>query len=154
MKLNKTISTILAVATTCLVVAIAFVVPLARIHGDTASAVASVQTIVKASTQYQTQYGHCPNSFEQLSQLKGLSSDPDYAWLADPTWVKHAKNGYVFTYRALDKKHEGKPDSFTINADPIQSSPTRHWHFFSSEDGIIRMENDRPASAQSPPLGG
>jgi hypothetical protein len=137
-----------------LVVAIAFVVPRFIQLGNTDSAIVGVRTIVNAATTYQTEYGYYPDSLEQMSQLKGTtSSKQNYEWLTNGTWADHRRNGYVFTYRAFDKKHEGKLDSFTINADPIQPSCTGCWHFFSSEDGVIHMESDQPALASSPPLG-
>lgn len=121
----------------------------ARISANESSAAASVRTITTAAIQYQASYGHYPQTLDQLSQPPGNTApDENHAALIDNTLASRAKNGYVFTYRHV----EGKLDAFTINADPIQSGRTGIKHFFCSEDGVVRMEIGRPASAESLPL--
>jgi len=125
----------------------------ARISANESSAAASVRTIVTAAIQYQTAYGHYPQILEQLSQPPGNSApDENHAGLIDATLASRAKNGYVFSYQASDSHHDGKMDSFTINADPIQPGRTGIKYFFSSDDGVVRWETKGPASAESPPL--
>lgn len=124
----------------------------ARISANESSAAASVRTIVTAAIQYQSEYGHYPETLEQLSQPPGSSKpDQNHAGLIDATLASRAKYGYVFTYQAFDRRHDGKPDAFTINADPIQPGRTGNKYFFSSEDGVVRMETSHQASAESPP---
>ncbi|HTC92969.1 MAG TPA: zinc ribbon domain-containing protein [Terriglobales bacterium] len=125
----------------------------ARISANESSAAASVRTIVTAAIQYQAEYGHFPQSLDQLSQPPGNSApDENHAGLIDATLASRAKNGYIFSYQASDSHHDGKFDAFTINADPIQPERTGTKYFFSSEDGVVRWETSRQASAESPPL--
>ena len=125
----------------------------ARIAANESSAAASVRTITTAAIQYQAQYGHYPQTLEQLSQPPGNAPpDENHAGFIDATLAGRIKSGYVFTYAGVDSQHDGKIDAFTINADPAQANRTGMKHFFCSEDGVVRMENDRPASAESPPL--
>ncbi len=125
----------------------------ARISANESSAAAGVRTIDTAAIQYQIQYGHYPQTLEQLSQPLGNSApDENHAGLIDATLASRAKNGYVFSYQATDSHHDGKMDSFTINADPIQPGRTGNRYFFGSEDGLVRAEINHQASAESPPL--
>ncbi len=125
----------------------------ARIAANESSAAAGVRTITTAAIQYQAEYGHYPQTLEQLSQPPGNAPpDENHAGFIDATLAGRIKSGYVFTYAGVDSHHDGKIDAFTINADPAQANRTGMKHFFSSEDGLVRMENDRPASAESPPL--
>jgi type IV pilus assembly protein PilA len=127
----------------------------ARISANESSAVAAVRTIDTAAIQYQTEYGHYPQTLDQLSQPPGNASpDENHAGLIDATLASRSKNGYVFSYQASDSHHDGKWDAFTINADPIQPGRTGNRYFFSSEDGVVRMESGGQATAESPPLGG
>jgi hypothetical protein len=125
----------------------------ARISANEASAAASVRTITTAAIQYQSSYGHYPQTLEQLSEPPGNATpDENHAALIDNTLASRVKNGYVFTYRGIDSHHDGKIDTFTIHADPVQPERTGFKHFFCAEDGVVRMEISRPASADSPPL--
>ncbi|HTD24774.1 MAG TPA: zinc-ribbon domain-containing protein [Terriglobales bacterium] len=125
----------------------------ARISANQSSAIACVRTIVTAAIQYQAEYGHYPQTLDQLSQPPGNAApDENHAGFIDATLASRAKNGYVFSYQASDSHHDGKYDAFTINADPIQPGRTGMKYYFSSEDGVVRMEIDHQASAESPPL--
>jgi type II secretory pathway pseudopilin PulG len=125
----------------------------ARIAANEASAAAGVRTITTAAIQYQASYGHYPLRLEQLSQPRGTTTpDENHAGLIDATLASRIKDGYVFTYQGIDSHHDGRIDAFTLNADPAQSERTGYKHFYCSEDGVVRIENGRPASAESPPL--
>ena len=161
-KSNKTViilvvvAAILVLAVPMILIVAAIAIPnliRARISANESSAAASVRTIVTAAIQYQAAYGHYPQTLEQLSQPAGNSApDENHAGLIDATLASRAKSGYVFSYQASDSHHDGKFDAFTINADPIQPGRTGMKYFFSSEDGVVRWETSRQASAESPPL--
>jgi type II secretory pathway pseudopilin PulG len=123
----------------------------ARISANEASAAAGVRTITTAAMQYQSDYGHYPKMLDQLSQPPGNATpDQNHAALIDNTLASRIKYGYVFSYHGIDSQHDGKIDSFIIRADPEQPGRTGYKHFFSSEDGVVRVEFNRPASAESP----
>jgi type II secretory pathway pseudopilin PulG len=125
----------------------------ARIAANEATAAACVRTITTAAIQYQSSYGHYPQTLEQLSQpADNTTPDENHAALIDNILASRIKNGYVFTYRGIDSHHDGKIDAFTVNADPQIPERTGFKHFFCSEDGVVRMESNRPASAESTPL--
>jgi len=161
-KSNKTViilvvvAAILVLAVPMILIIAAIAVPnfiRARISANESAAAASVRTIVTAAIQYQAEYGHYPQTLEQLSQPPGNSApDENHAGFIDATLASRAKSGYVFSYQASDSHHDGKLDAFTINADPVQPGRTGMKYFFSSEDGVVRWETSQPASAESPPL--
>ena len=125
----------------------------ARISANEASAAAGVRTIATAAIQYHSQYGQFPKTLEQLSQPPGNAApDENHAGFIDDSLASRIKSGYVFSYLGVASHQEGKIDTFSINADPAQPGRTGLKHFFSSEDGIVRVENGRPASAESPPI--
>jgi type II secretory pathway pseudopilin PulG len=125
----------------------------ARIAANESSAAAGVRTITTAAIQYQISYGHYPLRLEQLSQPPGNSApDENHAGLIDAALAGRIRSGYIFTYQGIDSHQDGKIDAFTVNADPSQPERTGFRHFFSSQDGLVRVERNGPASAESPPL--
>lgn len=125
----------------------------ARIAANESSAAASVRTIATAAIQYQAQYGQYPKTLEQLSQPPGSAApDKNHAGFIDNTLASRVKSGYVYSYQGVASHEAGKVDVFSVNADPVQPGRTGNRFFYCSEDGVVRGETGRPASAESPPI--
>jgi len=125
----------------------------AKMSANQSSAVASLRTLDTTLIQYQSTYGHYPESIAQLGPpLPNGSVSEDHAGLIDGVLASRMKSGYTFTYESVPKQQPSDTDGFTIHADPIQYDRTGLTHFFSDQTGVIRMDTRKPADAESPPL--
>jgi len=87
-------------------------------------------------------------------QPPGIAApDENHAGFIDNTLASRVKSGYVFSYQGVASHEAGKVDVFSVNADPVQPGRTGNRYFYCSEDGVVRWESGRPASAESPPMG-
>jgi hypothetical protein len=73
--------------------------------------------------------------------------------LLDSELATGTKNGYRFTYVP------GEPDrmngwirAYTVRADPVQPGETGNYHYFTDQSGIIRVDSQQEANADSPPV--
>ncbi len=66
-----------------------------------------------------------------------------------------AKRGYSFAYMPGPPDKAGHIETYTVVARPMQFGTSGISSFFSDQSGIIRKtDDDRPATAKDPPLGG
>jgi hypothetical protein len=62
------------------------------------------------------------------------------------------RSGYEFHYQAGVADGPGQVVSYTLSAEPITENTTGVRHFFTNESGVIRVNRDAEATADSPPL--
>lgn len=142
-----------------------------RMAANEASAVESLRSIDEANAVYAATYdnGFAPELWtlgRQTDDTKvGSKGDCYRANLLDVDSLLSVKNGYVFTYavapgpRILSQKAAslgcaaaGSTVGFTADAFPAVPGATGQRSFFTDASGVIRFENDRRATADSPPL--
>jgi len=134
----------------------------AKAAANEASAVGSLHAIVRAETTFNDSYA---NGFSpDLASLGGDVSGQDTcdrAGLIDSSLASGQKNGYRFTYVPLGETvfAEGAKErgctrsgtrSFEIHADPVTRGTTGRPSFYSDRKGLIRFNNNGPATADSP----
>lgn len=114
------------------------------------SAISSVRTIVVAAETYNAQFPEkgYPSSLAALGPSP--SGGPEGAGLIDADLAQGAKQGYLFTYTAVDSDGDGVMEGYLLNADPQTGSGRRH--FFVDQTGVVRFENGRMATAESQQL--
>jgi type II secretory pathway pseudopilin PulG len=124
-----------------------------KMAANEAAAVGSLRTLNTACLTYSTEYGGFPPSLDALGG-KGNGAHPSAtaAQLIDSFLQSGQKSGYLFFYSAGYPNDEGVISSFIVNADPVLAGSTGLRHFFTDQTGVIRVESDRPANANSPPL--
>jgi type II secretory pathway pseudopilin PulG len=128
----------------------------AKMAANEASAVGSLRTLNVATLTYSTTYGRFPTNLSNLGPTAtGARASADTAGLVDPVLANGIKRGYVFHYEVsqttgLDEKNE--INGYTITADPVRPGSTGQRHFFTDQTGVIRLEIDHDATADSPPL--
>lgn len=121
--------------------------------------VRTLRTICSANETYSSTYS---NGFATtLSQLDGFgkgAGDCDHALLIDPATASGRKDDYIYTYNAkpsADRPAKGCSQSgataFSVNADPVYPSAA-HQYFFIDETGVLRVERNKAATANSPPI--
>lgn len=73
------------------------------------------------------------------------------AGFIDDVLASGTKSSYRFTYVAGKKKH-GRIDTYTLHADPVTPGETGNHHYFTDESGVIRMDWQKEANSDSPPI--
>lgn len=143
----------------------------ARMAADEATAVANLRAIASSDVQYYATYGngYAP-SLEALGGVAGeTKAGCDHALLISPDLTSGQVHGYVFSYApapTLDRKPPvlaaqgvsngctvaGSQEGFSVTADPANRGATGQRSFYIDQSGMIRFENDGPASATSDQL--
>jgi prepilin-type N-terminal cleavage/methylation domain-containing protein len=124
-----------------------------KMAANEASAVASLRTyntsIVAYSTTYQTDPGTDLSQLGPATTPTSTSADLVDALLGSATPVK---SGYSFTYSPGTATSTGIITTYTILADPSNSS-TGQRHFFTDQSGVIRANTSAVAAVTDPPIG-
>ncbi len=125
-----------------------------RRSANEASTAATVRTINTACITYSVTYPKkgFPASLEVLGSAQdGRPASEDAAALIDQQLASGEKNGYAFVYIAGPPNADGLITSYTVRADPVNEEAGNR-HYFTDESGIVRVEDDAPATVKSPPL--
>jgi hypothetical protein len=104
-----------------------------------------------AVIMYKTTYNAYPPSLAALGPpLSGQPFGVEAAAYIDPKLASGNYVGYLFRYSLKKPLHEGNtPAGYEIVADPIVDRPGSR-HYFTSEDAVVRSEDRRPATMESP----
>ena len=125
----------------------------ARMAANEASAVGALRTYNMALVNYMSR---CQNVGFPMSvtNLGPGNGDCDGANLVDSVLATptSTRSGYVFVYSPGPADGNGHVVSYTITADPITQNTTGIRHFFTDENGVIRMSSGERATADSPPV--
>ena len=123
--------------------------PHTRQAANEASAVGSLRTLNVAAVTYSTQCAGFPATLATMGPPVNGCTTAD---LIDSVLVTGSKRGYTFTYAAGDADGDGRMDTYTVTAIPSNVGTTGQRHFFVDQTGVIRVEMNQPASADSPPI--
>lgn len=136
----------------------------ARQAANEASAVASLRTIDTAAITYSASYGNgFPPTLRSMDGSESAAEGCNHAHLIDRTLASGRRDGYEFTYIPTgtsilsdDAKSRGcavaGSSAFEVHADPLTRGTTGTRSFFSDQTGVIRVEENAPASADSAPI--
>ena len=114
-------------------------------------AASACRTIATSEITYDNTYqqGYTPS----LAALgPGTPATAANADLIDPVLATGAKGGYTFTYVPIDANGDGKPEQFTVNANPVTPGVTGNRWFFVDQTNVVRYDNTGPATAASNPI--
>ncbi len=120
--------------------------------GNEATAVGSMRTLNIALITYASTY---PNGYARsLAQLGGGgAATADHGGLIDDQLASGLKHGYRFTYKPGPLSTEGRIDSYTIVARPVEYGTKGFKSFFADQSGVIRESSGRrDATVNDPPL--
>ncbi len=121
-----------------------------RMVANEASAVGSLRTLNTACILYLTMYGGYPTGLQKLKPA--AKAKPNAADLIDSLLVSGQKGGYTFKFSGTSKAN-GFAAGYTIKANPIDRGVTGQRSFFTDETGVIRANEKKAASVNSPPIG-
>jgi len=122
-----------------------------RIVANEASAVGSLRALNTAAVTFSTQCGGFPVG-DMLTFLGPPANGCVTADLIDSVLALGIKNGYVFVASGVDADGDGRGDTYTITATPSNVGSTGQRQFYTDQAGVIRVEMNQPASADSPPI--
>jgi type II secretory pathway pseudopilin PulG len=136
-----------------------------RAKADQAAAVGYLRDINIAATSYAATYN---NGFPpDLQTLSGIGvPNCDHAGLIDGILASGTRSGYIFTYTATagDPTSSTAPKNpgpgcsamgaggYTVTADPVNRGTTGNSSYYTDSTGLIRVEKNAPATAESDPL--
>lgn len=119
-----------------------------------AAAVRSLRMIFAAEANYAQAYD---TGFSQT--LSTLGPPPDampnasLAGYIDSELAAGAKEGYTFSYTAGPADANGRIQTYTLTANPSNASAGTI-HYYLDQTGLIRQNNQQPATDKDKPLGG
>jgi type II secretory pathway pseudopilin PulG len=123
-----------------------------KMAANEASAVGSLRMLNTAAVTYFTTCGSYPHSLTALGRAPDGRASANHADLVDGVLTAGTKSGYIFRYEAFSTSGRRILDAYTISAQPVTPGTTGQRYFFTDQSGVIRMQNDGPASKRSPPL--
>lgn len=143
---------VLAVMLTIAAIAIPNILK-SRMTANEAAAVAALRTITTVQVSYQSTYQQgFANSLVALGPPPGGPPTAAAADLIDSVLASGQKAGYVFLYAAIDVNGDGRPDAFTVNANPVAPGVSGRKFFFVDETNVIRYSLTGPANSASTPI--
>jgi prepilin-type N-terminal cleavage/methylation domain-containing protein len=122
-----------------------------KIRANESSAVQNLRNISTAELFYSSTYGIGFST--SLIQLSGTGVNPDQnnAGTLDEVLAGGTKSGYVFTYVSVATDALGHTISYSVNADPLNSS-TGQRHFYTDQSCVIRVNIALSAGPTDVPL--
>jgi hypothetical protein len=138
----------------------------AKMAANEAGAVGSLREISTAAATYSERYSNgFPPSFDAMDGLGMGNPSCEHAQLLDRKLESGRKDGYVFDYVApVDQRVSfvapaaaqgcrlAGVASFEVHADPVTRGTTGQRSFFTDQTGVIRYEDNGPATQVSAPL--
>ena len=125
----------------------------AKMVANESAAVASLRAISTVQIAYDATYaqGFAP-TLASLGPPPAPPPTPLKADLVDAVLASGIRNGYSFVYVAIDNGGTGKPDAFTVNANPVSPGQTGEKYFYVDQTNVIRYKFGGPADANSSPV--
>lgn len=136
----------------------------ARQAANESAAIGSLRTIDTAAITYSASYGNgFPPTLRSMDGGETSAEGCNHAHLIDSRLASGRRDGYEFTYIPTgtsilsdDAKSRGcavaGSSAFEVHADPTVRGTTGTRSFYTDQTGVIRVEENAPASADSAPL--
>ncbi len=119
-----------------------------------ASAVGSLRTINTAEMTYSSMYntGYSP-SLQELGPPDSGEPSASADGLIDRVLAGGTKAGYAFRYTPGPRGTEGRIDTYSLTAQPIEGCGTGNGHcYFTDNTGVIRLNSTAPATKADRPI--
>ncbi len=126
----------------------------AKMAANEAAAVHGLRVISTAEVTYDPIYnqGFAPTLTALGPPPLGSQASALHADLVDEVLASGIRNGYSFVYVVIDTSGSGRPDRYTINANPLSPGQTGQRYFYVDETGVIRFALGGPAGPGSTPV--
>ncbi len=142
-----------------LVIFLAIVIPNlngSRKYASGYSVVAGLRTISTAEINYSLTFdkGYSASLRELGPPSEGEQPSASAAYFIDSELASGTKAGYVFTYTPGPRDAKGRITSYALTARTLKYEGGDK-NYYSDQTGVIRFtQEDRPATAQDPPISG
>lgn len=125
-----------------------------RMVANEAAVVAALRSIATAQVAYSVTYqqGYAPSLAALGPPAAGNQPDATKADLIDEVLASGIRNGYSFVYVAIDSSGQGKPDRFTVNANPVSVGQTGERYLYVDQTNVIRYALGGAAGPSSTPI--
>jgi len=124
----------------------------ARIAANESAAVGNLRTLNTAAVTYATAYptvGYATTLLRMAGNCSGILPTSNNACLIDnglaQATVSPGKSGYIFIY-------VGTTGTYTTNADPDIPGKSGNKHFFTNEEGVVRVNMNAAATVTDPAI--
>ena len=149
------IEVLVVIAIILIIVAIAIPSLLrSKISANEAAAVHGLRAITTAQVTYDSTYqiGYAADLSSLGPPPRGSQASSSHSDLIDEVLASTIRNGYSFVYVPIDNAGNGKPDQFTVNANPISPGQTGDRYFYVDQTNVIRWKLGGPADAATTPV--
>jgi type IV pilus assembly protein PilA len=147
---------ILIVITVILVIAGIAIPQLLRskMIANESAAASALRSICTVQVSYESTFnlGFAPNLASLGPPPPGNLPTASNADLIDSVLASGIRNGYSFVYVPIDTGGTGKPDAFTVNANPVSPGQTGEKYFYVDQTNVIRWKLGGPADSNSTPV--
>jgi hypothetical protein len=119
------------------------------------NAVGALRTINTAEITYASTYGRgfAPTLAALGPPAGNAQTSAAAADLIDDVLAHGEKRGYTYAYRPGPRDAKGEITTYTVSARPLKYGEPNARSYFTDESGVIRQTtDDRPATAQDPPV--
>ena len=118
------------------------------------AAASALRSICTVEVTYESTYnlGYSPNLASLGPPAPGNLPTANNADFIDSVLASGIRNGYNFVYVPIDTRGTGKPDAFTVNANPLSPGQTGEKYFYADQTNVIRWKLGGPADANSTPI--
>jgi prepilin-type N-terminal cleavage/methylation domain-containing protein len=124
----------------------------ARIAANESAAIGNLRALNTAAVSYATAYptvGYATTLVRMAGNCAGIVPSANNACLIDnglaAATVPPGKSGYIFLYA-------GTTGTYITNANPVNPGSSGNKYFFTSEDGVVRVNSAAPASIIDPAI--
>lgn len=125
-----------------------------KMRANEAAVAGALRSITTANETYLATYGrgYAVDLATLAPPPPNTPANATAAGLIDPTLASGTRNGYTFTYAAVDTDGNGQPDQYRVNANPVQVGTSGEKYFYVDHTNVIRENLGGPADANSPPI--
>ena len=125
-----------------------------KMSANETAAASALRSICTVQVNYESTYsqGFAPSLGALGPPPAGSGPSATNADLIDPVLASGIRNGYNFVYVAIDNGGTGRPDAFTVNANPISPGLTGQKYFYVDQTNVIRYSLGGVAGPGSAPV--
>ncbi len=126
----------------------------AKMVANESATVAALRSIATVQIVYDSTYqqGFAPTLAALGPPPGNGQASAARAALIDEVLASGIRGGYNFVYVPIDNGGQGKPDQYTVNANPVSPGQTGNRYFYVDQTNVIRFKLDGPAGANSTPI--
>ncbi len=121
-----------------------------RMIANEAATVQNMRNITTGEVVYNQTYNLGYSA--TLADMGGAGTGPTAAGLIDDILASGSKSGFTYTYAPTTPDPSGRPQGFTLNANPLNFGSTGQRYFYTDQSGVIRQAFSASATVNDNPI--